>query len=196
MRSELRLHRLLLAMLATVLLVFVAVLFYLGMNVASEYFEATVSLVAVIAVGTAFVYMGTAEGIVAFQFGMQHKRELWSYLTLGLISVISGLYLAMSETASLQTVAVVVSPHAFLFGTAELRIAQHMQHHPKQRHMLLMGGLCELLLGVALLSGPRLSVEHAATLLGYVAILTALQLLAFLFYRGQAFSYRQTRAHH
>lgn len=194
MRSELRLHRLLLAMLATVLLVFVAVLFYLGMNVASEYFEATVSLVAVIAVGTAFVYMGTAEGIVAFQFGMQHKRELWSYLTLGLISVVSGLYLAMSKTASLQTVAVVVSPHAFVFGIAELRIAQHVQHHPKQRRLLLTGGLCELLLGVVLLSGSGLSVDHAATLLGYVAILTALQLLAFLFYRREAFSLQTNKS--
>jgi len=183
MRSELRLHRLLLAILATLLIAFVAVLFYLGSNVADEHFEATVSLVVVLAVGTAFVYMGTAEGIVAFQFGMRHKRELWSYLMLGLLSVASGLYLAMSETASLQTVAVVVSPHAFLFGIAELRVAQHMQHHPKQRSLLLVGGLCELALGVVLVRGSKLSVDHAATLLGYVATLTAFQLVAFLLYR-------------
>lgn len=193
MRSELRMHRLLLAMLATVLLVFVTVLFYLGINVASGYFGATVSQVVVIAVGTAFVYMGTAEGIVALQFGMQHKRELWSYLTLGLVSVVSGLYLAMSKTTSLQTVAVVVSPHAFLFGIAELRIAQHMQHHPKQRRLLLIGGLCELLLGVVLLSGLVLSVDQAAKLLGYAAVLTALQLLGFFFYKRQVFSLQKKR---
>ncbi|WP_035355414.1 DUF308 domain-containing protein [Edaphobacter aggregans] len=194
MRSELRLHRLLLAMLATLLIAFVAVLFYLGTNVANEHFEATVSLVVMITVGTAFVYMGTAEGIVAFQFGLRHNRELWSYLILGLVSVVSGLYLAMSETASLQTVAVVVSPHAFLFGIAELRIAQHMQHHPKQRTLLLVGGLCELLLGAVLMSGPRFSVNHVATLLGCAAVLTAFQILAFLFYRRPNLSLHTRRS--
>lgn len=176
-------HRLLLAMLTTLLLGFVAVLFYLGTNVANEYFEATVSVVVIVAVGAAFVYMGTAEGIVAFQFGLRHKRELWGYLTLGLISVVSGLYLAMFERTSLQTVALVLSPHAFLFGIVELRIAQHMRHHPKQRNLLVVGGACELLLGIVLLSSSRLSVDQTATLLGYVATLTALQLLGFLFYR-------------
>ena len=80
----------------------------------------------------------------------------------------------------MQTVAVIVAPHAFLFGVAELRIAQHLQHHPKQRRMLLFSGLCELILGAALLSGSGLSVAYVAALLGYAAILTAFQLLAFL----------------
>jgi uncharacterized membrane protein HdeD (DUF308 family) len=181
-------------MLAALLLAFVAILFYLGTNVDNEYFEATISLVVVIVVATALVYMGTAEGIVAVQFGIRHKRELWSYLILGLISVISGLYLALSETASLQTVAVVVSPHAFLFGIAELRVAQHMQHHPKQRRLFLLGGLCELILGAALISGSRLSADHAVTLLGYVATLTAFQLLAFLFYSPQKSSLQMKRS--
>lgn len=78
MRSELKLHRLLLAIVATLLIVFVSLLFYLDLTVADGYFEATVSLLVVLAVGTAFVYIGTAEGIVALLFGMRHKRELWS----------------------------------------------------------------------------------------------------------------------
>jgi len=89
MRSELKMHRLLLAMLATLLLGFVGIVLYLSTSVESEDFEATVSLVVVIAVGTAFVYMGTAEGITASQFGMKHRRELWGYLILGLVSVAS-----------------------------------------------------------------------------------------------------------
>jgi uncharacterized membrane protein HdeD (DUF308 family) len=195
MKSELRLHRLLLAMLAMLLLAFVGVLFYLSTNVDSEDFEATVSLVILLAIGTAFVYMGAAEGITAVQFGIKHKRELWSYLILGLISVASGLYLAMSQTASLQTVAILVSPHAFLFGVAELRIARHMQHHPKQRLLLLIGGICELILGVTLLGGSGLQVAHVAALLGYAAILTAFQLLAFLLYRRQHISSTMTVLH-
>ena len=51
-------------------------MFYLGTNVANEYFETTVSLVMMITVETALVYMGTAEGIIAFQFSLRHKREL------------------------------------------------------------------------------------------------------------------------
>jgi uncharacterized membrane protein HdeD (DUF308 family) len=82
-------------MLATLLLEFSAILFHLGANVADQYFETTASLVVIIAVGTTFVYMGTAEVIVAFQFGMRHNRELWSYLALGLVSFILRLYLAM-----------------------------------------------------------------------------------------------------
>jgi uncharacterized membrane protein HdeD (DUF308 family) len=181
-------HRLILAMFATLLLGFVGVLFYLSTNVESEDFEAIVSLVTLLTVETVFVYMGTAEGITAFQFGNKHKCELWSYLILGSISAGSGLYLAISRTASLQTVAVLVSPHAFLLGVAELRIAQHIKHHPKQRRMLLFCGTCELMLGMALLSGAALSTVYIISLFGYAAILTSFQLLAFLFYRRHSVS--------
>jgi len=186
MQYELRLHRLLLAMLATVLSGVVLLFFYLNSHPADVWAEASLSLVVVIVVATALIYMGTAEGIVALQFGTRHKRELLSYLLLGLLSIASGLYLAVSETATLSTIAMVVSPHAFVFGTAELRISQHMLHHSKQRRALLMFGVCEIALGMALiLLGPRMSTSHVAKLLSYGAAITSLQLLAFLFYKSR-----------
>lgn len=108
-------------------------LFYIGSNLADERIEATASLAIVLTVATAFAYMGTAEGIVAFYFGLKHPRELLSYLLLGLLSVSAGFYLALSRDESLQRVALIVAPHTFLFGFAQLRIAQYMDQHPKQR---------------------------------------------------------------
>lgn len=183
MHYELRLHRLLLSILITLLTIFVFFLFYIGSKIADERIEATASLAIVLAVATAFAYMGTAEGIVALYFGFKHPRELFSYLLLGLLSVSAGLYLALSRDESLQIVALIVAPHAFLFGLAELRIAQYMDKHPKQRGALILCGTCELLLGAALIWGSRLSNGHVATLLGYVALLTILQLLPLLFYK-------------
>ena len=185
MQYELRLHRLLLAMLATVLTGVVFLFLYLNSHPADVWTEASVSLVVVIVVATVLVYMGTAEGIAALQFGTRHKRELLGYLLLGLLSVASGLYLAISETASLRTIALIVSPHAFLFGIAEMRISQHMQHHSKQRKALLLFGVCEVALGMALILGSRMSNYHVATLLGYGAAITSLQLPAFLLYKSR-----------
>lgn len=182
MRYELRLHRLLLSMLVTLLLLFVIGLFYLNAQPGEEQIEATVSLIIVIAVAVAFAYMGTAEGIIALYFGIRHRREFFLYLSLGLLSISSGLYLAMSHTESLQTVSLIVSPHAFLFGLAELRIAQHMERHPKERRALIICGACELALGVALVWGSMLPSNRVAELLGGVAALTILQLIPLLFY--------------
>jgi hypothetical protein len=183
MRYELRLHRLLLSMLVTLLVLFVIGLFYLHAQPGEENLEATVSLVIVIAVAAIFAYMGTAEGIIAFYFGIRHRREFIVYLFLGLLSVSSGLYLAISQAESLQMVSLVVSPHPFLFGLAELRIAWHMERHPKERRALIVCGSCELALGVALVWGSFLPTNRVAELLGCVAVLTILQLIPFLFYR-------------
>jgi hypothetical protein len=183
MRYELRLHRLLLSMMVTVLILFVIGLFYMNAQPGEEHFEAVVSLVVVIVVATIFVYMGTAEGIIAFYFGIKHRREFIAYLLLGLLSVSSGLYLAMSQAESLQRISLIVSPHAFLFGLAELRIARHMERHPKERRALIVGGWCELALGAALVWGSILPSNRVAELLGGVAALTILQLIPLLFYR-------------
>lgn len=185
MQYELRLHRLLLAILATVVTGIALLFFYLSSHPVDVWLEASISLIVVIVVATALVYMGVAEGIVALQFGKRHKRELLGYLLLGLLSATSGLYLAISGVESLGTIALVASPHAFLFGIAELRISQHLQHHPKQRRTLLLFGACEVALGLALVIGSRMSTYHVATLLGYGAAITSLQLLAFLIYKYQ-----------
>jgi hypothetical protein len=183
MRYELRLHRLMLSMMVTLLVLFVIGLFYLIAQPGEEHFEAVVSLIVVILVAAIFAYMGTVEGIIAFYFGIKHRREFIAYLLLGLLSVSSVLYLAMSRAESLQTVSLIVSPHAFLFGLAELRMARHMERHPKERSALIVCGLCELGLGVALVWGSRLPSNRVAELLGGVAVLTLLQLIPLLIYR-------------
>ena len=136
-----------------------------------------------IVVAAIFASMGTAEGIIAFYFGIKHRREFIAYLLLGLLSVSSGLYLTMSQDESLQMVSLIVSPHAFLFGLAELRMARHMERHPKERRALIVCGLCELARGVALVWGSILPSDRVAELLGGVAVLTILQLVPLLLYR-------------
>ncbi|CAN5581216.1 hypothetical protein BH10ACI4_BH10ACI4_18440 [soil metagenome] len=190
MKSELKLHRLFLEILAGILAIVILVFFYFAPTFADARHEAEISLVAVLVVAAGFVYMGTAEGIIAFQFGTRHKQELVSYLLLGALSIASGLYLAISDTASVQTIALVVSPHAFIFGVGELRLAQHVKSHPSRRTMFLFCGICELAFGLTLVAASRLSNSHSAVVIGYVASLTTLQLLGFLMYRNQ----RQTKS--
>jgi hypothetical protein len=186
MRYELRLHRVTFGILAVVLMGFVAFLFYIRPSLADERLEVIASLGIVIVAAAAFVAMGMIEGIMVFYFGKQHKREVLSYLLLGLLSLVSGLYLAISDTTSLQTVSLVAAPHALLFGVAELRLAQHLERHPGYRRALFVCGFVEIALGFTLIGGSELSTEGTATLLGYVAILSILQLLPFLFYSRTA----------
>src|SRR6476619_6003201 len=100
MRYELRLHRLTFGILAVVLMAFVAFLFYVRPSLADERLEVIASLGIIIVAAAAFVAMGMIEGIMAFYFGKQHKREVFGYLLLGLLSLVSGLYLAISDTTS------------------------------------------------------------------------------------------------
>jgi hypothetical protein len=80
----------------------------------------------------------------------------------------------------------VAAPHALLFGVAELRLAQHLERHPGYRRALFVCGLVEIALGFILIGGSELTPEGTATLLGYVAVLSILQLLPFLFYSRAA----------
>ncbi len=183
MQSELKLHRFVITTVVTLLIAFIAALIYLNPTLANQRLEVVASLVLVVLVAAAFVTIGLVEGTIAFQFGTAHKRELVVYLALGLLSIGTGLYLALSRQASLHTVGLVVAPHAFLFGLGELRIAHHLEHHRAIRRALYLCGAFEIVLGISLLSGGDLSNEHMAMLLGYVAILSTLQLLPFLFFR-------------
>lgn len=185
MRSEIRMHRVVLAVLAFVIAAFVALLLYLHPSLESERLEAVASLILVVVAAAAFVAVGAVEETIAFIFGRSHRRELLSYLLLGLASIASGLFLTFSDRASLQTVAFVVAPNALLFGAAELRMAQHLSHHPRQKRGLLLCGLCELALGIALVCGWKLPTQDVATLLGLTAIVSLLQLLPLLLFNGR-----------
>jgi uncharacterized membrane protein HdeD (DUF308 family) len=185
MQTELRLHRFVIGFLVALLVLFVLIVLVLHSTLAHQRFEVIVSLVLVIAAAAVFVMIGTVEGVVAFQFGLKHRRELLSYLLLGMVSLASGLYLAISDKASIQTIALVAAPHAFLFGIGELRLAAHLQRHPAIKRAFLINGFCEVALGIALLEANNSSSQRAAVILGYVAALSILQLVPFLFYKRQ-----------
>ena len=191
MRYELKLHRVTFGIMAILLMAFVAFEFRLGPSLADQRLEVIASLAIVVIAAAAFVTIGMIEGTMAFQFGRQHKRELLSYLVLGFVSLVSGLYLAISAEASLQTVALVASPHALLFGFGEMRMAQHLGRHPAYRRALLLCGVIEVGLGFSLIAGWRLPNEETAMLLAYVAILSRLQLLPLLLYSVLAASHHR-----
>jgi hypothetical protein len=191
MRYELKLHRFTFGIMAFLLVAFVAFEFRIGPSLADERLEVIASLAIVVVATAVFLIIGMVEGTMAFQFGRAHKRELLSYLLLGVLSLASGLYLAVSDDASLQTIALVGAPHALLFGLAQIRMAQHLERHPAYRRRLLLCGLIEIGLGFTLIAGSRLSNEGTAMLLAYVAILSLLQLLPLLLYSGRAASLLQ-----
>jgi hypothetical protein len=169
-------------MLALILTAFVVFLMRLRPSLANAMLEVVATLAIVVVAATAFIFMGMIEGTMAFQFGKRHKRELLSYLLLGLFSLGCGLYLAVSDSATIQTVALVAAPHAFLFGLAELRLGQHLEHHVAYRKGLTLGGIVEVLIGIALVSGSQLSSERAALLLICVVVITIVQLMPLVFY--------------
>ena len=183
MRYELRLHRLIAKIVTAVLIGFVILFVYLDHLLPNVWTEASVALLLEIAVSTGLVYVGMAEGVLAFQFGVQHKREIFGYLILSALSVGCGLYLAMTGSSSLMTVALVVSPHVLLFGIAQLRLSRRMSHHVAQMRALQICGFCELLMGLGLIVVSRVSNATAARFLAYVAAMTALQLIGVLMYK-------------
>jgi len=184
MRYELRLHRLIATILAAVLIGFVMLFVYLDHHAPNVWVEASVALLLEISVSTGLAFVGMAEGVLAFQFGLQHKREILGYLSLGALSVGCGLYLALTESSSVTTIALVVSPHVFIFGLIQLRVSQHIRRHVAQRRALQVCGLCDLLMGLGLIAVSRISNAATAEFLAYVAAMTALQLIALLMYRS------------
>lgn len=182
MKQELHLHRVAIEILILLLGGFIAYVFHLRPALAHARFETIGALFVVAVAAAVFVTLGIVESTIAFQFGRGHRRELVTYLVLGFISLGSGLYLAISNTSSLQTVALVASPHALLFGLAELRVARHFERHPNYRRGLRIGGVVEFLLGLALIFGSSLPTQGVVMLLVYVALLTILQLVPFLFF--------------
>lgn len=183
MKQELHLHRVAIGILILLLGGFIAYVFHLRPALAHVRFETIGALFVVAVAAAVFVTLGIVESTIAFQFGKGHRRELVAYLVLGFVSLGSGLYLAISDSSSLQTVALVASPHALLFGVAELRVAQHFERHPNYRRGLRMGGVVEIMLGMALIFGVALPSQDVVMLLVYVALLTILQLVPFVFFR-------------
>jgi len=94
--------------------------------------------------------------------------------------------MAISEKASIQTIALVAAPYALLFEIGELRLSAHLRRHFAKRRGFLINGFCEFALGVA--AAYYVLSQRAAMLLAYVAILSILQLVPFLFYKREGSS--------
>lgn len=182
MRYELRLHRLAFGILAVLLMAFIAFLIVLHPLFADRRWDVITSFIIIVLAATAFGSMGMIEGMIALYFGKHHKRELLSYLALGLLSLGCSIYLTVADSASIHTVALVAAPHAFLFGIAELRLGQHLRRHASYKRGILVAGIVEIALGIALIGAYRLSDEGVSMLLGYVATISVLQLLPLVSY--------------
>jgi hypothetical protein len=182
MRYELKLHKLTFGILVGILAAFATLVLAMPKSLASEHFEVITSFIVIVLAATAFGFMGMVEGIMALQFGTKHKRELLGYLSLGLVTLGCGIYLAISERVRIQTIALVAAPHAFLFGIGQLRLAWHLERHKPHQEALIAGGFIEILSGLLLVQGYRLSTQGAVTLLASVAILSIFQILPLLLY--------------
>ena len=187
MRTELRLHRLVVGILVALLVLFISIVLALHPSLAHQRFEVIVSLALVITAAAVFVIIGMVEGVVV-SIWTEPQARTTDLPPAGMVSLASGLYLAISEKASIQTIALVAAPHALLFGIGELRLSAHLRRHPAKRRGFLINGLCEVALGVALVAAYYMSNQRAAMLLGYVAILSTLQLVPFLFYKRESSS--------
>jgi len=189
MQFEFRLHRLILVVLAVLLAGIVTTLLYIHPSLEDMRLEAIASLIVVSVIAGVFLIFGIVGETVAVLFGLRHKRELLSYLVLGLVSIGLGIYFAISNTASLHTVAIVAAPYAFFIGLAELRVAQHLRRHPWWRGGLLAGSFCDLALGLGFAHAyiSTTSSRHIALLLVCAATTSIFKLIPLIYYqRGDA----------
>ncbi len=145
MRHELRLHRVVLTVLTATTLAFIALLFYIHNSIGDARLEVVASLVLIVAAGGALLIIGGIEGAVAIEFGKRHIREAFGYLLLCLTSLSAGVYLGIAERATLQIISLIASLYAFIFGVAQMRMAQHLGHHPAYKRVFIFDGLIEIL---------------------------------------------------
>ena len=180
MQHELKLHRIILVAAVVLAASFVALMFHMRISLMDERVKEIAALILLISAAGALITLSALEGSIALEFTRKHPREFHGYLLLGAFSLVAGLYLGISEAASLQTVALVASPYAFLFGLAQLRIGLHLAHHGSYRNLFTLNGAIEIMIGGVLLFAARSPVEEAATILGYASVLTAMQIVPFL----------------
>jgi len=182
MREEFRSHKVIASLLAGWLAVFIAMLFFLGAFRTQARVEVEVILVLNMTVCAALGYMGLADLIVGIELGSPHRREIGIYLTMGIACLASSILLSLTTKVSLGLIAILVSPHAILFGVAQIRLSSRMNSHPTQARALRICGILELACGVCMVIAYRLSDANIVTLLGVTAVFTLLQLFPFLFF--------------
>lgn len=183
MKYELHLHRIALGIIVLLLSVAITYGVYWRQHYGQAGSDAVLAILIVTMSAALFVAVGIVESAIAFQFGKGHRRELIAYLIFGLISLGSGLYLAISNAGSLQSVGLVASPYALMFGLAEIRAARHCTRHRKYKVALRIGGVLECAAGAALIFSSFRIGDYVVDLLICVALITVLQLAVFVFVR-------------
>jgi hypothetical protein len=182
MRQEIHLHRIVLGFIAIVLLLFFLLTVRVRPSFADEHLEVVGALILVIFAASALIIVGGIEGAIALQFGYKHKVEFATYLTVSVFSLATGLYLGLKNEASLQLLALVVAPHAFLFGLMQLRMAQRLSHHPRFQRTFRIGGAMEIACGIVLIVASQLSKSsETADLIACVGVVSIAQVLPILF---------------
>ena len=185
MTIEIGLHRRVSLVVSLLLILFVAVMFRIHIGFDHERLEEIASLAVVCLSAAIFMVLASVETAVALEFKKNHRRELWIYLFLAFTSLGSGVFLAVYGQATIQTVALVAAPHAFLFGLALLRTVHHLSRHSAYQRAFLVGGIAEIGLGAMLLYASSVTRHDAAVCLAFVAMLTTLQILPLVFYSRQ-----------
>ena len=182
MQQELKSHKIVFALIAMWLVIFLVILFLLDLHHYSERVEAEIILVLSIAVTSALGYIGLAEIIVGLQLGASHRRELITYLILGTVSLLGSILLSLTTQLSLSRIAIVISPYAIFFGLFQLRLGSGLSRHPAQARSLKICGITEVGSGILMACGFLLSDANVITLLGVTAASTLLQLFPFLLF--------------
>lgn len=181
MRDEYQIHRFILTILSIWITIFLIVLITLHVQDATANLSAAIILLFSVVISSGFVGMSFFEILAAFDFGPGHKREVFAYLILACIDLMSGVALASVKSISLATIAVVISPHPLLFGIVLLRIARHMERHGVQRSALIFLGLFDI--SAALILGCSYwipSDSFILRVLGLSALTALLQFVPFL----------------
>ena len=182
MRAELSVHRFVLSILTVWIVIFVALLVLLGAEDAGTRVAVEIILLYSIVVSAAFVGMGMIEFMAAIELGWKHRREAATYCVLASIALASGLFLATRPNVSLQTISLVVAPHALLLGLTQLRMAAHLGHHRRQRTALAVCGFMDLAAALMLAGTEFINSEWLIVkILGLTAITALLQFIPLLF---------------
>jgi hypothetical protein len=187
MRTELGIHRFVLSILSLWIAIFIGLLALVGVRDTSARVAVEVILLFSIVVSAGFVGVGLIEVMAAIELGWTHRRETVIYCGLAVIALASGIFLVTRPSVSLQTISLIVAPHALLLGLAQLRMSAHLSHHPAQRKALAVCGFFDLLAALALAGAEFVDSEWLIVkILGLTAVTALLQFLPLLFMQEPA----------
>ncbi len=140
-------------------------LFSISSTMTSQLFDLGGSIGAVLLISACLVIAGAIDFVGGLTIGKGHRRELHTYLLIGAISILAGVFFWFSDAATVQILAMLAGLHGLLWGIWDLRFASHLKDHPRERKLLLVLGAITIVLGVLLVAGIELSSRSAITLL-------------------------------